>query len=246
MSMDEVQSMVESIYSNIGQTVEERCEKLEIEDYINMYGRAKDGSPIYDTKQYPNDLYFISRIGDEYCTPPTFFGDIGEFATENNVHFKSVVSKPHYNSEPEMTKNEDSPKFAYVSVQKTWIVNGKSYRIDDEVQISLEYRCIASISSNYAPLEKLPEVTEDDMMAKAARLYGKAQYNEAAALYAKIVSQYPNNDDAWYSLGVMYFKMQGVGKLSNKQRLQKAYDCWKHSNLKKARRAISYITDGRE
>ena len=83
-------------------------------------------------------------------------------------------------------------------------------------------------------------------MAKAAGLYNNKNYDAAAALYGKVLKKYPNNDDAWYYLGVMYFKGQGVGKLSKKQRLQNAYDCWKKSNLKKAHRAISYITDGRE
>ena len=83
-------------------------------------------------------------------------------------------------------------------------------------------------------------------MAKAAGLYNNKNYKEAAALYSKVLNKDPGNDDAWYYLGVMYFKGQGGENLSKKQRLQKAYECWKKSDLKKARRAISYITDGRE
>ena len=107
------------------------------------------------------------------------------------------------------------------------------------------------------------EETMENIMAKAAgqyesarrldkwwrfgkRVEAKPYYKQSFDLYKKALEMNPDDDDAWYNLGVLYFKNQGVGKLSKKQRLQKAYDCWMKSDLKKACRAISYITDGRE
>lgn len=250
ISKDEAMTMAEKIYSKIEKTVTDGYESLTRDDYTTMYGLDNNGNPVYMAKKYPNDLCLLPLYGEgeTFLDPQSYFGEIEEYVQKEgcNVDFEYKIKGSKYVEQAQLRKNKDEPEYAIVMVEKKWTVNGTSHLIYDDVQINLRRKCVAAITNGQASLEDLPEETEDDMMAKAAGLYGKAKYNEAAALYKKIVSQYPNNDDAWYSLGVMYFKMQGVGKLSNKQRLQKAYDCWKHSNLKKARRAISYITDGRE
>lgn len=245
--LDNIKSRVEGIYQKVNKTVDDREERLSMNDYINMYGRDKNGDPIYTSVQYPNDIYLLNgNIGDKSVEPETYFGDIEEFVNNNNVDFDWEVVDANYCKQPELVKNEDDHRYAEVKVQKRWTVNGNVFVINDVVTVDLRYNYVALIYSDVISLLDCPEVTLDGMMAKAAGLYNSKNYIEAAALYQKILEEYPNNDDAWYNLGVMYYKKQGVGKLTNRQRLEKAYDCWKKSNLKKARRAISYITDGRE
>lgn len=248
ISMSEAENMADRIYSKIKVTVADGYESLTRDDYTNMYGLDNNGAPVYKAKKYPNDLCSLPMYddGEPFLRPESYFGEIEEYVQKCSVDFEYKITGSKFVTPAQLRKNEDEPEYANVTVKTTWTVNGKAYTIYDDVQINLRRKCVSAITNGNAPLEALTEESEDDMMAKAAGLYDKARYNEAATLYTKIVDKYPNNDDAWYSLGVMYFKMQGVGKLSNKQRLQKAYDCWKHSNLKKARRAISYITDGRE
>lgn len=246
--LDDAKIMADRIYSKIDETVETKVERLTREDYTSMYGKDRNGRPIYTAAKFPNDLVFFNGgSGETLLWPESYFGEIEEFVNScESVDFKYSLASVEYIKQPELRKNEDEPDFASVFVTKEWIVSGKTYNINDNVIINLKYNNIANIHNDFISLEDCSEETLDGMLAKAAGLYSKADYNAAATLYQKIVKLYPNNDDAWYYLGVMYFKMEGVGKLTQKQRLQKAYDCWKNSNQKKARRAISYITDGRE
>lgn len=245
--LEDAKEMASRIYSKIDKIVDDKVEKLTRDDYTTMYGRDKNGSPIFTAKKYANDLFLLNGgNGDKNVWPETYFGEIEEFVNNNDVDFKFEITDVKFCKQPEMRKNEDDPLFANVFVKKEWIVDGKSYRINDVVQINLKQKNVANIYNEFVSLQDCPEESLDDMLAKAAGLYNNKDYTEAAALYNKILKEYPDNDDAWYNLGVMYFKKQGVGELSKKQRLQKAYDCWKKSDLKKARRAISYITDGRE
>lgn len=84
----------------------------------------------------------------------------------------------------------------------------------------------------------------EDMLLMAAELYSQKKYDEAFALYQKIAEEHPDNGEAWYHLGIMYFKNEGVS-LSRKQRTEKAIECLKKSDTEKARRMILYISDGR-
>lgn len=243
--LEDAKTMAKRIYSKIDIVVDEKVEKLTKNDYATMYGRDKNGSPIYTAKKYANDLFLLKgMMGDKSVCPETYFGEIEEFVNSNNVDFKYEITGAKFCVKPEL--KEEDPMFANVFVKKEWMVDGKTYRINDIVQIDLVQKCVVNIYNEFMSLQDCPEETVDDMLAKAAGLYNNRDYVAAAALYNKILKDYPNNDEAWYDLGVMYFKNQGVGSLSRQQRLQKAYDCWKNSNLKKACRAISYITDGRE
>lgn len=246
--LDDARVMANRIYSKIDKTVEDKIEKLTREDYITMYGMDRNGRPVYGAIKYANDITLLNGgNGDTFLLPESYFGEIEDYVnSKGTVDFKYSIANVEYIKQPELRKNEDDPVFAEVFVKKEWIVDGKTYNISDRVTVNLKYKNVASIYNEFISLEDCPEETLDGMLAKAAGLYNSSRYNDAATLYQKIVQTYPDNDDAWYYLGVMYFKMQGVGQLSKKQRLQKAYDCWKHSNLKKARRAISYVTDGRE
>ena len=247
-NLQNAKEMAYKVYSKIDKTVDDRVEKLSREDYIGMYGLDRNGTPVYLSARYANDLYLLNgEKGEKTLKPEIYFGDIEEFVNDNiGVEFKFEIASVDFIRPPELKKNEDDPEFANVLVKKERMVGGKTYRINDSVCVNILYNNIASIYNEFAPLQDTPEDNLDGMLAKAAVLYNNKLYDEAAALYNRILQKYPNSDDAWYYLGVMYFKMQGVGKLSQKQRLKSAYDCWKNSNLKKARRAISYITDGRE
>lgn len=247
-ALNDAKTMVNRIYTNIDKTVYDKVEMLTRDDYIDMYGLDKNGEPLYTAQKYANDIIFINGgKGEPFIGPELYFGEIEEFVNSNdNVDFKYEIDNIKSMKQPELRKNEDEPDFAEVSVKKEWIVDGDTYRINDKLIVNLKHRHIATISNEYVSLKDSPEVTMDGMLAKATALYNSDKFEEAVNFYKKIISKYPNCDEAWYYLGVMYFKMQGVGHLTNKLRLQKAYDCWKHSNLKKAHSAISYITDGRE
>lgn len=246
-ALKDAKNMADMIYSKIYETVRDKEEHNSLKDYTNMYGLTSDGKLMYEFKYYPNDIYLLSgNEGKKSLTPDSYFREIEDFVGENDVSFSYDVMRTEFCKQQELRKNEDYPKFAKVTVKKEWVVNGKTYIIIDEVQINLTDNNVSNITNEFVSIEDCNEETLDDMLAKAALFYDKADYSKAVALYEKILEKYPDNDDAWYNLGVMYFKMQGVGKLSKKQRLDNAYICWKHSNLKKASRAISYITDGRE
>lgn len=246
--LEDAKAMANRIYSMIDKTVEDKIERLTPEDYSNMYGLDRQGRPIYGGVEFANDLVLLNGgYGDKFLLPEIYFGEIEAFVnSKESVDFKYSIVTVDYIQQPELRKNVDSPDFANVFVKKEWIVDGKTYIINDNVIVNLKYKNVTEIYNEFIALEDCSEDTLDGMLAKAAGLYNSSRYNDAAALYQRIVQTYPDNDDAWYYLGVMYFKMQGVGKLSQKQRLENAYDCWKNSNLEKARRAISYITDGRE
>ena len=248
LTMEEARNMANRIYSVIDKTVVEKMECLTREDYIEMYGCDRNGKPVYTVKKYPNDLFLINGgVGKKALEPQEYFGEIEEYVNNNNVVFRYEITGVRPHPQAEMRKNEDSPKFADVFIRKEWIIGGKqSFIINDCLEIDLSLQCVSNITNEFVSLQDITIDTMDEMMAVASKYYSQERYEEAASLYIRVTEKYPNNDDAWYYLGVMYFKMQGVGHLSKKQRLQKAYDCWKHSNLNKARRAISYITDGRE
>ena len=250
MSLDEAKEFASRYYSNIEKTINTGKEPTSKEEYINMFGCDENGNPLYTAvNNYPNHLFLIDKKGEweQGDYPESIFGDIAEFKHEHvDVTFNYKCAAFNYVRPPEMIKNEDDPFFARILFRTEWMVNGRKTVIDDTVYVNLKARNIPSICNTIVPLANISEETLEDMMAKATFLYNSKNYEAAAALYSKVLKKYPQNDDAWYYLGVMYFKGQGVGKLSRKQRLQKAYECWKKSDLKKARRAISYITDGRE
>ncbi len=252
MSLEEAKEFASRYYSNIEKTVRTGKEPTSEEEYIKMFGRDKNGHAIYTAvNDYPNYVFLLSddesvERGD---SPESIFGDIAEFKANNKkltFNFK-CSKKNNYCRPPEMTKSEDKPQFAWFHFQTKWEINGgEPIIIDDTVFVDLKNRNISKICNKFCTLKDSPEVTLDGMMMKATALYSRKNYSEAASLYRKILKMSPGNDEAWYYLGVMYFKGQGVGKLTKKQRLQNAYNCWKKSGLKKARRAISFITDGRE
>ena len=250
MSKEDAESFVENgIYKRIEKTVNvDKEQRLGSEDFIDMYGRDNNNLPLYRANiNYANDIYILNggKGGIKAGTPDYNIRQIVDFVNQHIVSFKFNVCGSGYTG-PELQKNESERQFADVYVRKEWTVDGITTVIFDTVTVNLKNRSVPIIRNGVMSLNDISEGTLEGMMAKAAGLYNNGRYEEAAALYKKILKDYPDDDDAWYNLGVMYFKNQGVGNLSRKQRLQMAYDCWKKSDLKKARRAISYITDGRE
>lgn len=249
LTLDEAEEFASFYYSNIEKTVKTGKEPTSEDEYIKMFGCDPNGNPLYtDAHDYPNYLFWLDQNGEwkQRDTPETIFGDIAEFRHTNNVTVQYSRKNSDYCRPPELRKNEDEPTFAWIHFRTEWTINGKKSVIDDTVYVNLRYKYISRICNKIIPLGESSEETLEDMMAKAAGLYNNKKYKEAATLYSKVLNKYPENADAWYYLGVMYFKGQGIENLLPKQRLQKAYECWKKSDLKKARRAISYITDGRE
>lgn len=232
----------------IDKTVEDKIEILTREDYTDMYGLDKFGRPIYSAAKFANDLVLLSGgIGEKLLWPESYFGEIEDFVnSKESVEFNYSIVNVEYVNQPELLDNKGDHDFANVFVQKEWIVDGKTYTISDTVTVNLNFKHVVHICNGLISLEDCPEETLDGMLAKAAGLYDRSNYVDAMAMYQKIVQMYPDNDDAWHHLGAMYALNKGVGKLTRKQRLTKAYECFKHSNLEKSQRAISYITDGRE
>lgn len=248
MSKEEAEDFVRNgIYKSIEKTVNvDKKNLLEEQNYIEMYGRDNNGRPLYLANPYPNDIFILEgNRGDKSASPEYNIFEIVDFVDQHNVRFKYDVRGSDFTG-PKLQKNESEQQFADVYVRKEWTVDGKTTVIFDTVTVNLKNRSIPIIRNGIMSLQDISEGALEGMMAKAAGLYNNGKYDEAATLYKKILIEYPDDNDAWYNLGVMYFKNQGVGNLSRKQRLQMAYDCWKKSNMKKACRAISYITDGRE
>lgn len=249
MSLDEAKEFATLYYSTIKKTL--TTGKLpSTKDLIETVGRDSKGVPLYtDVKDFPNYIILLDKslASEQRTTPETIFGEITDFKQEHrNATFDYKCRKFNYCSPPELVKNEEKPSFAWFIFSTEWFVDGKRTVIDDTVYVNLEYKYISRICNKIAPLNSSAEETLEEMLAKALGLYNNKKYDEAASLYQKILRKHPENGDTWYYLGVMYFKGQGVGKLSKTQRLKKAYDCWKKSDSSKAHRAISYITDGRE
>lgn len=100
------------------------------------------------------------------------------------------------------------------------------------------------------------EWSEDiqSLMVKAAKLYTEKKYNEAYGTYRRIISADPNNADAYYRLGVMTLRGQGVKKNISEARdlfyqikfldwkKSESLDFWDFYEIKtKAEYAIYYI-----
>lgn len=265
MSKEEAKDFASRYYSNIEKTLNTGKIPTSTDEFIMMFGCAANGNPIHEAQKFPNPMFLVDNSGGwcKQAIPETIFGDIAVFKhNHNDVTFHKTCVDYDYCKHPEMIKNEDNHTYAWIHFRTEWTINGGKRVIDDTVYVELRYNYISRICNKLSPLESSPEETLEDMSFKAAGLYTRASqldkwyrfgrrreaipfYNEAFELYKKIEEKDPNN--AYYHLGVMYFKGQGNGKnMSKKQRRQKAYECWKKSDLKKARRAISYITDGRE
>ena len=269
MSKEDAESFVENgIYKRIKKTVNvDKEQRLGSEDFIDMYGRDNNNLPLYRANfNYANDIYILNggKGGVKAGTPDYNIRQIVDFVKQHNgnVSFEFSICGSGFTG-PKLQKNEREQQFADVYVRKEWTVDGITTVIFDTVTVNLRNRSVPIIRNGIMSLNDISEETLEGMMAKAAGWYdcacrldkwwsfskrkeAKSYYNKAFVLYEKVLKEDQYNGDAWYNLGVMYFKNQGVGNLSRKQRLQKAYDCWKKSNLKKACRAISYITDGRE
>lgn len=266
MTLTEAQEFAEGLYSKTGEIVNV-TKKMSIfdDDYERIFGKDKNGHAIYKTvqKKYPNDMYILNVSGARQVSAQALFGNLVDFVkANNNVQYRWKTIGTRYCKQPEMTNGADTKELALVIIQKEWMVNGNRIIIIDSVEVDLKYKNIALIHNCVVPLQSAPEEILEEMKAKAAGLYDRACkldkwyrfgkrreaipfYNEAFTLYEKIAER--DSNMAYYHMGVMYFKGQGNGmNMSKKQRLQKAYECWKKSDLKKARRAISYITDGRE
>lgn len=250
MSKEDAESFVKNaLYKRIEKTVNvDKENRLGAEDYIEMYGRDNNKLPLYRANvNYANDIFILNggNSSIKYGTPDYNIRQIVDFVKQHAVNFKFDIVGSGY-PDPKFQKNESEQRFAEVYVRKEWTVDGTTTVIFDTVSVDLKNRSVPVIRNGIMSLLDISEGTLEGMLAKASGLYDSGKYDEAASLYKKILKDYPDDDDAWYNLGVMYFKNQGVGNLSREQRLQMAYDCWKKSDLKKARRAISYITDGRE
>lgn len=250
MSLDEAKEFVGKYYSNIQKTVITGKEPASVDDYISMFGSDKNNNPIYSAiHNYPNYMYALDNDGERlrHDCPESIFGELADYRNSHSDMFVTCeCSGIKYCVPPELSKDEESPQFACILYQTKWTIAGKTIVIDDTVYVDLKHKNIPRICNRISPLVLGQEMTVDDMLVMAIALYDNKKYSEAADLYRQIIQIEPSNAEAWYALGVMYFKGQGVGKLSGRNRLHKAYDCWKMSSLPKARRAISYITDGRE
>lgn len=221
-----------------------------------LIGKSNDGNDM-NFRCYPNDLYDIGFADFKEARIDIIFKDIENLSKNHNVHLTCTLLRSDFANKPKLKKNEDGPDYCKCSFEKTWQIDGKKYIVYEDVWFSIKYKNIPLIIIDKIEPDPTipqppssgqdgqPEESEEVMMANAAFLYDCGRYNEAAGLYEKITKKHPKNDDAWYYLGVMYFKGQGVGKISKRQRLEKAEECWKKSNLKKACQAIAYISDGR-
>jgi len=250
MSLSEAKAFASRYYANIEKTVRTGKEPTSKKDYIEMFGCNANGFPLYSAvNSYPNYLFLLDNNEERSpCSDPeTIFGEIASYQECNNITFNYRCSATKYCRPPELKKDEDAPQFAQIHFRTKWRINGgKNIIIDDTVYVNLVHKYISQISNKIAPMKVSSIESLEEMMSAAIVLYSNGKHSDAYEMYHKIVKKYPNNNDAWYALGVMYFKGQGVGILSKKQRLQMAYKCWSKSDLKKARRAISFITDGRE
>lgn len=250
MSKEEAKDFALKYYSNVEKTINTGKIPTSTEEFIKMFGCNAEGKPVHSAIEFPNPLFLIDNSGDwfQVSRAESIFEDIAEFKQNHkNVTFDKRCVDYDYCIPPEMGKNEDERTFAWIHIRTEWTVNGKKSVIDDTVYVDLRYKNISRICNRIIPLGKSQDGSLEDMKATALFLYNSKRYDEAANLYYQITQKYPEDAEAWYSYGVMWFYDQGMGrKHSNKECFNAAYYCFKKSNLPKANRAISKITDGRE
>lgn len=227
---------------------------------INIRGISGNRTIVDGRIAIPNDLYFKNRQSEAIPDGYPMDTDLFMRNHDTNICIRLLGS--------EIAIHQKDSLSLICFLKKTFEFNDKIYNLYDSVMVNLKDTNISKIWSgiyskdsnmsmirimsygerNNSPSEN-PKQTEDSeevLMASAAYYYDCGKYDEARLQYEKIVEKYLHNDDAWYYLGVMYFKGQGTGNRSKKQRLEKAVECWKNSNCKKASNALKYITDGRE
>ena len=218
---------------------------------LDVLGTDANGNQISSGFRVPNDLVKVvecSITDEEPVLITNYIGDFLKIAEEREMDYAYKILSTEFHQAPEMVKNEDAPTFVSVVVEKTIKASTHpALQFEETMFLNTRNKSVSLIKNRYLPpVINVGNVTTEELLAEAQNMYSNKQYEEAFRLYQKVLEKNSKNDEVWYYVGVMYYKNQGVGKLSKKQRLQKAYECWKKSDLKKARRAISFITDGRE
>lgn len=254
LTLSEAKGIANTYYGAFQQMAKHPVGEIQIQSefrLLDALGKDDNGNQISSGFRIPNDLAKVvenSMSDEEPVLITNYIGDFLQIAEEKEMDFAYKVLSNEYHQAPEMVKNEDAPTFVSVVVEKTIKASDHpALQFEETMFLNTKNKSVSLIKNKYRPpVLNAGNVTTEELLAEAQNMYSNKRYEEAFKLYQKILEKSPKNDEVWYYVGVMYYKKQGVGNLSKKQRLQKAYECWKKSDLKKARRAISFITDGRE
>lgn len=254
LTLSEAKGIANTYYGAFQQMAKHPVGEIQIQSefrLLDALGKDDNGNKISSVFRVPNDLIKVvgsSMDNEEPVLITNYIGNFLQIAEEKKTDFSYKVLSSEYQNAPEMVKGEDAPVFVSVMVEKTIKVsNHPELKFEETMSLNTRNKSVALIKNKYRPsVINAENVTTEELLAEAQNMYSNKRYEDAFRLYQKVLEKNPNNDEVWYYVGVMYYKKQGVGNLSKKQRLQKAYECWKKCNLKKAHRAISFITDGRE
>lgn len=254
LTLSEAKGIANTYYGAFQQMAKHPVGDIQIQSEFSLLdalGKDDNGNQISTGFRIPNDLVKVvenSMADEEPVLITNYIGNFLQIAEEKKMDFAYKVLSNEYHHAPEMVKNEDAPTFVSVVVEKTIKAsNHPALQFEETMFLNARNKSVSLIKNKFRPNSLHTEtVSMEELLAEAQNMYSNKRYEDAYRLYQKVLEKNPTNDEVWYYVGVMYYKKQGVGNLSKKQRLQKAYECWKKSDLKKARRAISFITDGRE
>lgn len=256
LTLSDAQGIANTYYGSLQEMAKHPVGEIQIQNesrLLNVLGVDENGVSISLDFRVPNDLIEVGggQSKDHKTIPITnYIGRFSRIAEDKSLDFSHKVLSYAYEESPDIKKSNVIQPFVKVVVQKTIKVsNYPTLQINDTMFLNTRNKSVSLITNKYRRFnihEAGASMSVEELLAQAQNMYSNKRYGEAFKLYQKVLEKNPKHDDAWYYLGVLYYKNQGVGNLSRKQRLQKAYECWKQSNLKKACRAISFITDGRE
>lgn len=194
-----------------------------------------------DGNLLPNDLKVcgvsavdcnIQSIGDPALKPSIYTTALRNLADDMLVQVDYRYGKTEYLAGGvEYQKGEDTPRFARSVVKKTYTFKNKPYVFVDTIMFSIETNAISYIHNNCVPLMTGAQNTSSSdistLSAQASELYYSKRYKEAFELYHRILVLDKNNQNANYSIALLYYRNKGCEhlRLKSKERDTRA---WNH------------------
>ena len=249
MTLDEAKAVADVYYSslrNISQSPMGSVYANSEMNLLNSLGKDHNGHEVYSVLRVPNDIeHLFGGTGvnkNKSMSITNYIGYFQEIALNQKLDFQYTIKNVEFLHNPEAFKGADPPSFARVIVSKKYkSTTLRTTEIVDTMSINLQDRCVCRISNKYSGKAQ----SIDELMANARNKYNDRKYEDAFALFEKVMEISPKHQDASYYLGVMLYKNHGCKHkyTTRKERDQKAVEYWRMSE--KGENAIKYYTDNR-
>lgn len=200
-------------------------------DLSNVLKVSNDIGPVFETNSNNQKDISYRRYVTNYR----------EYAIQKRFSFSyKILSCNIQKGLPSVSANANTEvQYVTLVVQKTFDLPNQTTNIEETITIAF--------AGNKASFSRITnkfgsQQTTGDILAEAFEKYRKRKYNEAFALFERVMVLSPNNADASYYLGIMLYKNQGCKDKypTRKERDRKAIEYWNMSY--NGQNAIKYYT----